>query len=282
LLCERRCAQVGVSFAERFADSYRSQLAAFVDGVHAWAKGEPAVPNISLERTLLLARLVDACERSVKLGQTVEIEDALASASIVLPLAPCKGENGRTSNDAVPPGSVSMPMGGAPPVPYPIDVTQTFHVTPPVNVTPAVDDKPPADATLPLDVSPPAELRTYDGTTAARVKQLYAQMRRNQCVEHVMRMRTKYVGPGALGSVRMCRRAAIQPSTALSAAGSREQRRTHARLVLAPALHSHPHCTLSSTLHSHPHSAPALYAARAQVGLEGFRPALNLCRRERS
>jgi len=194
---------VGVSFAERFADSYHSQLAAFVDGVHAWAKGEPAVPNMSLERTLLLARLVDACERSVKLGQTVEIEDALASAPIVLPPAPCKGENGRTINDAVPPGSVSMPMGGAPPVPYPIDVTRTFHVTPPVNVTPAVDDKPPADATLPLDVSPPAELRTYDGTTAARVKQLYAQMRRNQCVEHVMRMRTKYVGPGALGSVRM-------------------------------------------------------------------------------
>jgi len=167
---------VGVSFAERFADSYHAQLAAFVDGVHAWAKGEPAVPNMSLERTMYLARLVDACERSVKLGQRIELEEkAVASAPIVLAPATCKSEDGCTSN-----GRSDEPSD-----------------------EPAVVITPPVDATPPTDVSPPAELRTYDDSTAARVRELYAKMRRYQSVEHVRRMRAKYVGPGALGSVRM-------------------------------------------------------------------------------
>ena len=44
-----------------------------------------------------------------------------------------------------------------------------------------------------------AELRTYDDSTAARVKALYHTMRCKQSVEHVQRMRRKYTGPGALG-----------------------------------------------------------------------------------
>jgi len=51
--------------------------------------------------------------------------------------------------------------------------------------------------------APGGALRTYDDSTAARVKEVYAQMRRHQSVEHVRRLRAKYAGAGALGSVRM-------------------------------------------------------------------------------
>ena len=51
--------------------------------------------------------------------------------------------------------------------------------------------------------TPPVELRTYDDTTAARVKDLYRTMRQRQSVEHVLKMREKYTARGRLGTVRM-------------------------------------------------------------------------------
>jgi inositol oxygenase len=50
---------------------------------------------------------------------------------------------------------------------------------------------------------PPAELRTYDESTAERVKALYAEMRRKQSVEHVQAMRAKYTAAGQLGSIKL-------------------------------------------------------------------------------
>jgi len=47
------------------------------------------------------------------------------------------------------------------------------------------------------------KLRSYNDSTALRVKELYAKMRQRQSVEHVQRMRAKYVGPDQLGSVHM-------------------------------------------------------------------------------
>ena len=46
-------------------------------------------------------------------------------------------------------------------------------------------------------------LRAYDADTAPRVRKLYAEMRRRQCVEHVLAMRAKYTGVGKLGSIKL-------------------------------------------------------------------------------
>jgi len=58
----------GKAFSDRFADSYHAQLAAFRDGVRAVMAGEAPQPNLDLARTLLLERLVKACEKSVSAG----------------------------------------------------------------------------------------------------------------------------------------------------------------------------------------------------------------------
>lgn len=187
---------VGRAFSDRFAQSYHNQLAAFVEGVRAVGKGAPPEPNVSLERTMLLANLVKACERSVALGgATLELtaggeekgSAATATAGVDEPssvwIVHPSGWITTTDDSDSDSGAES-------------DKTTETVATVVAESEVAVVPEP---ETAVAEVA----LRTYDSSTAARVKELYAKMRQRQSVEHVRRLRAKYVGPGRLGSVRM-------------------------------------------------------------------------------
>lgn len=68
---------------------------------------------------------------------------------------------------------------------------------------PPIDSHPAAEAVHDTSTEPTRALRSYDDHTALRVREHYRRMRENQSVEHVRRLRAKYVAPGALGTVRM-------------------------------------------------------------------------------
>ena len=232
---------VGRKFSDRFAQSYHNQLAAFIEGVVAVGKGAAPEPNVSLERTMLLANLVKACESSVALGGvTIELaSDGKAPTALDKPKpaptpsmpspVPTAEEILRSlSTDFILRGSGNEPdlvsnnkgcahftldngLSSAPP---PADAAAAVMEQWAIVTTDDSDDADSDKGTVLAETdetahddaekdAEPASLRTYDDSTAACVKELYATMRREQSVEHVQRMRAKYVGPGQLGSVRM-------------------------------------------------------------------------------
>ena len=78
IYCERGFVQVtnpfaeaGVTFAQRFDESYHAQLGSFVGRLAA----ADFAPNISLERTVYLEALISACEQSVATGECVMLGD---------------------------------------------------------------------------------------------------------------------------------------------------------------------------------------------------------------
>jgi len=202
----------GRAFSDRFAQSYHNQIAAFIDGVSSVRKGAAPTPNVALGRTLYLANLVRACELSVSRGgQTL----ALAADGRLFSLL---GEGG------VREGSLQEGGGrvaGKVTAGRDVDGKATSAAGDAVALTtddsdsssdhgssgPCPTEETAAHAidarTTPAETTAASVLRTYDDTTAARVRELYATMRRKQSVEHVQRLRAKYVGVGQLGTVKM-------------------------------------------------------------------------------
>ena len=181
----------GMAFSDRFAKSYRRQLAAFRAGVRAANEAEAAAKaaaanfpttssctatasvaaaskasdvelfNLDFGRTMLLEELVKACERSVALGGA-EVRIG-ATAAAVTP-SPSSGGSSPRSIEKEPTPTPSLAADHAAP-----------------------------KAAFESELASAPQLRTYDlDTTEARVRDAYQSMRRNQSVEHVRMCRDKY------------------------------------------------------------------------------------------
>eukprot|EP00320_Phaeocystis_rex_P006331 CAMPEP_0119056818 /NCGR_PEP_ID=MMETSP1178-20130426/1384_1 /TAXON_ID=33656 /ORGANISM="unid sp, Strain CCMP2000" /LENGTH=830 /DNA_ID=CAMNT_0007037587 /DNA_START=62 /DNA_END=2554 /DNA_ORIENTATION=- len=207
----------GVSFADRFAASYRAQLAAFRRGVRAVLAGGPAEPNLSLSRTQHLEELVLACEASVAQGgmpvpisSEVQISEVQISEVQIsnMQTSPAEEERlrGKAADDELRGSSGSSPRSiEQEPEAYPITHQPAKSEAYPV--LESVASAPASEAAVgKAEVGEAAAtwaFRSYDERTAARVKEAYRKMRGQQSVEHVRMCHNKYCAPEGLGAVRM-------------------------------------------------------------------------------